>query len=137
LQRLGWQARITEVLSREIMLPAVGQGALGIEIRADDQRTRENVQSLNDPPSWSAVQAERAMLAALRAGCLAPVGAWGRVDPAGLRLDAVVLSRDGSQRITASSTGPWDDAPALGRRVAEQLLESGAAALIRTIREQS
>jgi hydroxymethylbilane synthase len=131
LTRLGWEHRITQILPKSLMLPAVGQGALGLEIRADDQATRQAVAPLDDPPTRAAVTAERALLAALRGGCLAPVGAWGRRGENGpLQFDAVVLSHDGKQRLAASGESALEDAEQLGRLVAEQLLDQGAAALI-------
>jgi hydroxymethylbilane synthase len=131
LTRLGWAQRITQILPKSLMLPAVGQGALGLEVRADDRATRRAVAPLDDPPARAAVTAERAMLAALRGGCLAPVGAWGRCDENGrLRLDAVVLSPDGKQRLSASGESILEEAEQLGGQVAEELLSQGAAALI-------
>jgi hydroxymethylbilane synthase len=131
LRRMQWSDRIASVIPPRIMLPAVGQGALGLEIRTDDQAAREAVAKLNDPASWAAVTAERTMLAALAAGCLAPVGAWGRLDsPEQLRLDVVVLSTDGTQRLAAGGSAPGAQAEQLGRQVAEELLAQGAAALI-------
>ena len=91
LKRLGLAEQITEVFSPEVMLPAVGQGALGIETRAGDQATREAVAALDDLASHQSVSAERTLLATLRGGCLAPVGAWGRVEDDGrLHLSACV-----------------------------------------------
>ncbi len=131
LKRLGFDDQITEVLPSELMLPAVGQGALGIETRTGDGATRAAVAHLNDSASHQAVLAERALLAALRGGCLAPVGAWARISGDKLlRLDAVVLSPDGLDRLTASSSRPMDEAIDLGQHVAEQLLSAGAAKLI-------
>ncbi len=130
LRRLGFVERITHVLPRERMLPAVGQGALGIEARSNDLRTLELLMPLNDPATRHAVLAERAMLRTLRGGCLAPVGAWGRMVGETLQLDGVVLSADGKQRLFASSTAPLQGAETLGQRVAEELLAQGAAALI-------
>ncbi len=78
LERLGLSGQIAQRLPMAIMLPAVGQGALGLEVRSDDRPTLELIQSLDDADSRAAVSAERAMLAALRGGCLAPVAAWGR-----------------------------------------------------------
>ena len=75
------------------------------------------------------------MLAALRGGCLAPVGGWGRVEGADLRLDGVVLSTDGSKRITASQSGQLEDATEIGNIVAQELLELGAAELIADSRQ--
>ena len=130
LNRLGLASRITQVLPREWMLPAVGQGALGLETRTDDQVTRALLTSLNDPETHSAVLAERTVLATLHGGCLAPVGTWGRVVEGRLLLDAAVLSRDGTQRLAANAAGDCSESIALGTHVAQELLAQGAAALI-------
>lgn len=130
LKRLGLAERITQVLSPSVMLPAVGQGALGIECRDRDAATRSALAALNDVATHAAVIAERALLAHLLGGCLAPVGAWGRVEHSQLHLTAVVLSADGRQRIEETSVAPPSDARELGRRVADALLARGAAQLI-------
>lgn len=130
LRRLGWQSRIAEVLPRTEIVPAVGQGALGLEIREDDQQTWSEVAWLEHPPSRAAVTAERTMLYILRAGCLAPVGAWSRLEGERLVLDAVVLSLDGSQRVVASVAGSPDRPEDLGRSAAEALLARGAGDLM-------
>jgi hydroxymethylbilane synthase len=138
LVRLGLGQRITERLSPTQMLPAVGQGALALETRAGDETVRTALTALDDADSHRAVVAERSLLATLRGGCLAPIGAWGRVDEHGrLRLTAAVLDRDGTRRVDTSVDGPSDDAIALGREAAEQLLSQGAANLIRTARDRS
>jgi hydroxymethylbilane synthase len=135
LKRLGLAARIAQVLPKEIMLPAVGQGALGIEARADDRQARDAVSALDDRPTRAAVLAERALLAALRGGCLAPVGAWGRMETDGrLHLDAVVLSVDGRTRLLAADAATPAAAEVLGASVAERLLSQGAAELIAAAR---
>jgi hydroxymethylbilane synthase len=130
LRRLGWEGRIAQVIPPTVMLPAVGQGALGIETRADDAETQGVLQPLNDPGTYSAVLAERAMLHELRGGCLAPVGAWGRVSDDRLQLDGVVLSSDGDRRVAASVSGPSQEAPTIGIQLARQLLAQGAEELI-------
>lgn len=130
LRRLGFLDRITHLLPRELMLPAVGQGALGIEARSDDPCTLELLAPLNDPDTRHAVLAERAMLRTLRGGCLAPVGAWGRMVGAQLQLDGVVLSPDGKNRIFACSQSAPQDAETLGVSVAEELIAQGASELI-------
>jgi hydroxymethylbilane synthase len=135
LKRLGLAQRITQVIPTSLVLPAVGQGALGVETRRDDRATLEILSSLDHPPTRSAVVAERSMLAALRGGCLAPVGAWARTQDDHLRLDGVVLSGDGSQRVAATASGPHEDAARVGKQVAETLLELGAADLISASRE--
>ncbi len=135
LKRLGLAAEITEILPTSIILPAVGQGALGLETRADDAATISSVQALDDAKTHAAVTAERMLLATLRGGCLAPVGAWARIEGSGsLRLSAVVLSRDGRERLDAEATDQPDRAAELGRRVADELLSKGAAALIASSR---
>jgi hydroxymethylbilane synthase len=134
LTRLGLVKRATQILPPEVMLPAVGQGALGIETRADDDATLAMLAPLNEPNSRQCVLAERAMLAELRGGCLAPVGAWGRIEAAQLRLDGVVLSVDGRQRLMASAVGASTDAEKIGKDVARELIDQGAAQLIAAAR---
>ena len=134
LVRLGLAARITQRLAPEIMLPAVGQGALGLETRADDVVVRELLAPLEHAETRAAVTAERQMLAALRGGCLAPVGAWGRVDGAVLSLDGVVLNGDGQRRVFASHSTPLEKAVDLGQQVAENLISQGASDLIFAVR---
>ena len=134
LKRLGLGDRIVHVIPLATMLPAVGQGALGIEVRADDVATRQAVAPLNDGATRCAIDAERALLATLRGGCMAPVGAWGRIEVDTLKLDGVVLSHDGARRLFAASQGEPDAAAALGEAVAEQLLAQGAAELISSAR---
>jgi hydroxymethylbilane synthase len=130
LKRLGARDRITQVLPFDVMLPAVGQGALGIECRTDDANTLAALAALDDAATHAAVLAERSLLAQLRGGCLAPIGALGRIEDGRLHLSAVVVSADGSRRLDASDAASPDDAVALGRRVADALLAQGAAELI-------
>ena len=134
LHRLGLDARIASIIPLAVMLPAVGQGALGIEARANDAATRQLLVPLSHEPTHQAVVAERSLLAALRGGCLAPVGAWGRIESGSLRLDGVVLSGDGRQRIAACKSGSPSSAAELGRTVAEQLIAQGAERLIAAAR---
>jgi hydroxymethylbilane synthase len=141
LRRLGLDQRIGQSLSPEILLPAVGQGALGVEAREDDAEVLQVLSRLDDVASRQAVLAERSLLAALRGGCLAPIGAWARPaegtgeGDAGLVLTAVVLSPDGQVRLEAAGDAPADEAESLGRRVAEELIEQGARELIAQSRE--
>ncbi len=94
LRRLGLADRISQVLPPHVMLPAVGQGALGIECRAADAEALAILASLNDPATRAAVTAERALFEHLRGGCMAPIGALGRMEGSKLTLSAVVLSAD-------------------------------------------
>jgi hydroxymethylbilane synthase len=116
------------------MLPAVGQGALALQTRTDDAATRQIVATLDDPSTHAAVLAERAMLARLQGGCLAPVAGLGQVEGERLTLIGRVLSHDGAQRLEARQTAASSQAEALGLEVAESLLAQGAGELVRASR---
>lgn len=130
LERLGLAGRGTQRLSFDILLPAVGQGALGLETRSSDRSTRAAVQRLGDPETQAAVLAERSLMAALHGGCLAPIGAWGRIEGASLRLSARIVHPDASRKLEAALSARPDEAVDLGRKVAEALLGQGAAEFI-------
>jgi len=134
LKRLGLAGGVAEVFGPAIMLPAVGQGALGIETRAHDQATIDALAPLDDPETHQAVLAERSLLETLHGGCLAPVGALAQLARGKLHLTAAVLSPDGKQRITASGDGHAHEAESLGRQVAERLISQGAQELIEASR---
>jgi hydroxymethylbilane synthase len=135
LSRLGLSERIAFILPSNVMLPAVGQGALGLETRVDDSVTRNLLRPLNDSVTFAAVTAERTLLNSLRAGCLAPVGAWARLASDQLLLEAVVLHPNGTARIGASATMPTEAASQLGQSVAKDLLNQGADQLIAASRD--
>ncbi len=137
LRRLGLEQHITEVLPIEIMLPAVGQGALGVESRSNDKTTQAALQCLDDEVTHAAVTAERAMLAALQGGCLAPIAAWGRIEKGRLELTGRVLSVDGTKRIEATAADQPEHAEQLGQAVADALCDQGAAELVRNARENT
>jgi hydroxymethylbilane synthase len=130
LMRLGWADRITEMLAPPRVLPAPGQGSLAIECRADDADAFSALIALNDAPTRAAVVAERTLLAVLEGGCSAPVAAWGRIAEGELRLDGLVASLDGRQVLRASGASQLADATALGARIANKLLQQGAAAIV-------
>lgn len=130
LVRLGLGERITEVLDRSWCLPAVGQGALGLECREDDGPTRELLSHLDDSATHQAVLAERALLRGLGGGCLVPLGALAEVAGGNLTLRAVVLSSNGTQRIADTLTGAASAAVEVGQRLADSLLARGAGALL-------
>jgi hydroxymethylbilane synthase len=134
LRRLGLDGAVTERLSPPRVLPAVGQGALGIECRRDDATTLDQLSPLNDAATHAAVAAERALLAELEGGCMAPLGAWGRVTTEGLVLDAAVFDIDGREKVSATATGDASDPVTLGRSLATRMRELGADALLRTAR---
>lgn len=133
LTRLELAGRISAPLRPPVVLPAVGQGALGIECRTDDAEVRAILERLTDRATLFAVLAERTVLATLRAGCHAPLGVWTRADGEATRLTAVVLSLDGRQRLEAEHRAVVtsdSEAVALGRTVADELLTRGAVALM-------
>jgi hydroxymethylbilane synthase len=135
LQRLGLAHRITQVLPFDVMLPAPAQGALAVECRTDDERARTALAQLDDLATHHAVILEREVLARLRAGCSAPVGAYARRETGGkILLTAVVLSVDGKQRIETHGDAEPVDVLSLGQRVAEELLAKGAGELIAATR---
>ena len=132
LRRLGRHDEVTEVLDPTQVLPAPAQGALAVEIRRGDDPVAEWVARLDDPVTRAAVLAERAVLAALEAGCSAPVGALADVaagddgEPDELYLRASVTAVDGSDAVRLSATGPLTDAEGVGRRLAAELVDLGA-----------
>jgi len=130
LDRLGLSGNISEVLPPDVSLPAAGQGAIGIEARSGDAETLRVLAKLEDAESRGAVTAERSALAGLGGGCQVPIGAWGRIEDGSLYLDVVVLSPDGSQRMWEKDSGLLEEAEAIGKRVAQQLRQGGAAALL-------
>ncbi len=134
LARLGRVEEATEVIDPLQMLPAPGQGALAVECRSDDDATLALLSALDDPASRAAVTAERAVLNELEAGCSAPLGALAEVvegeDGDELWLRAVAMSADGALSVRRSTSGPVDQAEALGRRLASEMLADGAADLM-------
>ncbi len=130
LQRLGLEGNITEILDHSWMLPAVGQGALGLECRRDDAATQALLAPLNDLPTRTAVLAERAFLRALGGGCLVPIGALGLVEGATMHLRGCVLPVDGSRRIEGEVAGIASESETLGQQLAEELLRQGARELL-------
>jgi len=121
LERLGRIAVASDILSVETMLPAVGQGALAIETRADDAELRQLLAPLHDAASAACVAAERAMLAALDGSCHTPIAGFAELSGDGLRLRALLLAADGSTERRAEGTSPLADAAALGTDIGERL----------------
>ena len=129
LARIGHVGAITQVFEPDEMLPAPGQGALAVECRADDAGLAALLQAVTDEASMAAVTAERSLLEALEAGCSAPIGAFAG-GSAQLRMQAAVMSPDGSRTLRAHGGAPAANAWQLGRDLAAELLRSGASDLI-------
>ncbi len=130
LRRLGWEARITEYIPADMSLPAIGQGALGIEIRSDDARTREAVSFLNDRDTAYAVRAERGFLKRLEGGCQVPIASYGQTEGDGIFLQGMVGRPDGSEIIRGSARGSVSDPEGLGVSLAGELLARGAKTIL-------
>jgi len=126
LKRLGLEDRITQLIAPENSIPAVGQGALGIEIRADRDDMRELLDPLNHADTAACVEAERAMSRALAGSCTVPLGAYAHIENGALRMTGFVASVNGSEMVRESVEGAPSDADALGRALAEKLIARGA-----------
>ncbi len=122
LHRLGWVERITEYLPIEAFLPAVGQGALVIEILASDEEKARLVSPLEDEATCQAVAAERAFLSGLGGGCRAPIAAYGRVSQGKLVLKGMFLPFDGARPLWAQETGPASQSEEVGQSLAQKIL---------------
>jgi hydroxymethylbilane synthase len=136
LDRLGLTFRISEVLSTDVCLPAVGQGALAIEARAADAEIMALLGRLDHRVTRAAVTAERALLREVEGGCQIPLGAWARVDGENLVLDACIASLQGEDYIRRQVSGPLDDADGLGCRAAHGLLAAGAGRILKLLGRQ-
>jgi len=131
LYRLGHANRITEHLSEDLMLPAVGQGALAIETREDDAPTAEIIHALNHEATRLACSAERAFLKGLGGGCLVPIAAHATIESDVMTLNGLVASPDGLEIVRDQQSGQSEDAELLGRQLADELLARGAVRILR------
>jgi hydroxymethylbilane synthase len=126
LLRLGLAERIVEVLSPDIIVPAIGQGAMAIETRADDDRTNALISFLNHAATETAVRAERALLRRLGGGCAVPIAAFARIENERLHMIGAVGSPDGERLIRNKLSGDAAEAETVGRQLAEKLIDGGA-----------
>lgn len=133
VHRLGFTGRITSYFPLDQMCPAVGQGALGIEIRTEDGRASQAVAPLDHGATHLAVRAERAVLRQLGGGCQVPIAAHTEVDSSRLQLRGLVANLDGTKIVRAHASGPASDPEALGAAVAEDLLRQGARGILDAI----
>lgn len=133
LKRLGFEARIREALAPEVSLPAIGQGAVGIECRVADTEINELLAPLHDLKTARRVQAERAMNARLQGGCQVPIGGYAEIEHGILLLRGLVGAPDGSEIVRGEIAGPPDNAEELGEVLAEDLLQRGADRILDTL----
>jgi hydroxymethylbilane synthase len=133
LKRLGHEQRITQILDDDIMVSAVGQGALGIVCRAGDDATRRTLAVLDHQPTRLAVTAERGLLRALGGSCQVPVAGKARIDGMQLTIKGLIASLDGRRVIAEAIRGPVDDANKLGLELGQKLLSMGAGEILAEI----
>lgn len=130
LDRLGFGERITERLSEELVLPAVGQGALAIETRSDDDEINKIVGAINHEQTRLTCDAERAFLKGLGGGCLVPIAAHAQIESGTMKLKGLVASPDGTEIIRDQVSGEAQDARTIGERLANELLKRGAGRIL-------
>jgi hydroxymethylbilane synthase len=130
LRRLGFSPKITQVLGTDQILPAIGQGALGLEVREGDNSVLDILGFLNHQPTEIAVRAERTFLRELEGGCQVPIAGYCSIEDGKLRLKGMVAELDGSRLIMDEETGSSDDPEALGIEVAGRLLRAGASVIL-------
>jgi hydroxymethylbilane synthase len=133
MHRLGFTGQISEYLETDISLPAIGQGALGLESRIDDAEINALIDFFNHPPTAHAVIAERAFLRRLEGGCQVPIAAFGTVDGDRLSFTGLVSSVDGQQFLKQTVEGPVDEAEHLGTSLADDLLIKGAGKILNEV----
>jgi len=133
LNRLGLSDRITALLSPKVVLPAIGQGILGLEVREDDQNMQDLLSFLNDPETELAARAERAFLRELEGGCQVPLAGCARVEKDRIVLDGMVAELDGSVILRQQRSGAKDKPEGLGVALAKQLMSAGADRILEKI----
>ena len=136
LDRLGFSKRISEVLSPEVCMPAVGQGAIAVGCRLQDREAEDLLAPLDDAETRAAVIAERALLGALHGGCQVPMGAFARVEHGDLAMDACVCSVHGAQCVRQHASAPPEQAAQLGAHMAQLLIEAGAQSILEEVSRQ-
>jgi hydroxymethylbilane synthase len=136
LKRLGFGERIREELGPEVILPAIGQGAIGIECRVDDTPVKSMIQTLADTPTTLCVSAERAMNARLMGGCQVPIAGFAELAGGQIVLRGLVGTPDGREVLRGRVEGPSDQAQQLGTSLANDLLRRGAERILRELYEQ-
>ncbi|OQK16890.1 porphobilinogen deaminase [Methyloprofundus sedimenti] len=133
LKRLGFEHRITQLLDSSVSLPAIGQGAVGIECRIDDIEMNQLLAPLQDVESTIRVKAERAMNARLNGGCQVPIAGFAELQGEQLFMRGLVGKPDGSVMYRAEKTGPMEEAESIGRAVADELLSKGAGEVLKAL----
>ena len=137
VKRLGLSHRISAYLSFDFFLPAVSQGAIGIQIREGDTATLDSIKSLEHAQTRLATSAERAFLGSMEGGCQVPVGAFAEVEAGALTIRGMVCSLDGSRSVEGEARGEPEEAESLGEGLGGELLAAGGDRILKEIREAS
>ena len=136
MKRMGWIKRISQFIPMDMMLPAIGQGVLGIEMRKDDMGTKQAVSFINHSETWVEITAERAFLRRVGGGCQLPIAAYGKKHGGNLKLKGLLGSIDGQIMIRDEVEGLCEDADALGVMLAENILSRGGQAILKEVCSQ-
>jgi hydroxymethylbilane synthase len=136
LDRLACAHRISEILSPDVCMPAVGQGAIGVECRAGDTEAAQVLEKLDHAETRTAIIAERTLLSVLQGGCQVPLGAWARIERDELVLEACVCSVDGAHYVKQRATAPPEHARTLGEQMAHLLINAGAQSILEEVSRQ-
>jgi hydroxymethylbilane synthase len=137
VHRMGLDHRISQVIPFEIILPAVGQGSVGVEVASDNDDIIRLVKNIDHPESRQAVSAERAFLKELEGGCQVPIGAHAEVEGGCLRLEGAVVSLDGAKMVRSSQMGDVLEAEQIGVKLAEKLIKLGAGEILSRMRQEN
>jgi len=135
VKRMGWESKITDYITYDVCLPAVGQGSIGIECRGDDEEVLEIVRVLNDSDAFDAITGERAFLRKLEGGCQIPIGSLGEMEQGKMKLHGLVASIDGSTILRDSIEGNRHEADKLGSELADKLIKMGAEKILAEVRK--
>lgn len=136
IKRMGWLNYVSEIISADVCLPAVGQGALGLEIRADDKEIADLVCTINHQETNCCIAAERAFLKALEGGCQVPIGALGEIEAGQLRIRGIVGSLCGATMLRGERRGPVFKPEETGTALAEEFLLRGASSILKKARQE-
>ncbi|OCL26150.1 hydroxymethylbilane synthase [Orenia metallireducens] len=135
LERMGWSDRISQYLAPEISLPAVGQGALALEVRSNEDSVKELIRGINHCDTYVTVTAERSFLAYLEGSCKIPIAAYAQIEDDRLMIEGMVASLDGSRLLRDKLRGKREEAKELGIKLAQKLIKQGAAEILAEIKE--
>ena len=136
LLRMNYTGQISQIIPFDIMLPAVGQGSLCIEIRRDDTRIQKIVSDIDDEQTRIAVKTERSLLAKLQGGCQVPIGAYAEIQGKEVSIEAIICTLDGDHAIRDRHSGPKNQAAKIGEELARRMLENGGLKILHEVRKE-